>query len=224
MSATWSMPPRRAKVPPRVTMKAICSETPLCLGSGSPRRRELLSGLGLPLRIVVSDIEEDAFEGEHPLTYLERVTLDKLRGVATLQERVQGCAALLVADTIVRIEDRIIGKPRDRADALSLLKLIGGREHIVHTRYAISLENDFFTPVVARTVTANVRLREAPIELLERYANTGEGLDKAGAYAVQGIGAFLIERIDGSYSNVVGLPVCEVVRDLMDTGCLRSFP
>jgi septum formation protein len=183
-----------------------------------------LSGLGLPIRIVVSDVEEDALPGEHPLVYLERVTLDKLRGVANLAEKSEGCAAMLVADTIVRIEDRIIGKPRDREDALELLKLICGREHIVHTRYAISKATDFATPVAARTVSSRVRLREAPVSLLRRYADTGEGLDKAGAYAVQGIGSFLIERIDGSYSNVVGLPVCEVVRDLMEHGCLGSFP
>jgi septum formation protein len=224
LSANWSNLSLRAKVPDRVNMKVISPDFPLCLGSGSPRRRELLSGLGLPLVIVVSDVQEDTLEGEHPLTYLERVTLDKLRGVAALANQVGNAAAMLVADTIVRVEDRIIGKPTDREHALSLLKLISGREHIVHTRYAISRADDFSTPVVARTITSRVWLRAASEELLRRYANTGEGLDKAGAYAVQGIGSFLVERIDGSYSNVVGLPVCEVVKDLAENGFLECFP
>jgi septum formation protein len=205
-------------------MLPISVDSPLCLGSGSPRRRELLSGLGLPFRIVVSDVEEDPLEAEHPLNYLERVTLDKLRGVAALEGKIAGCSALLVADTIVRIDDQIIGKPRDREDALCLLKRICGREHIVHTRYAISHATDFARPVIARTVTSRVWLRGVTESVLQQYANSGEGLDKAGAYAVQGIGSFLVERIDGSYSNVVGLPVCEVIGDLMDRGYLRSFP
>jgi len=207
-----------------VTRPTICKTSPLCLGSGSPRRRELLSGLGLPIRIVVSDVEEDANEGEHPLAYLERVTLDKLCGVAALPERIAGCSSMLVADTIVRIDDKIIGKPVGVDGALELLRLICGREHIVHTRYAVSVAANFAIPVIERTVTSRVWLRAAPDEILRRYANTGEGLDKAGAYAVQGIGAFLVERIEGSYSNVVGLPVCEVVRDLLEHGMLESFP
>lgn len=194
------------------------------MGSGSPRRRELLTGLGLPIRIVVSDVEEASLEGEHPLSYLERVTRDKLRGVAALSAKTDGCSALLVADTIVRVDDQIIGKPTDKNNAFELLRLISGREHIVHTRYAISSSRDFALPVIERTVTSKVWLRAADEALLRRYADTGEGLDKAGAYAVQGIGSFLVERIDGSYSNVVGLPVCEVVADLMSAGYLGSFP
>lgn len=178
----------------------------------------------MPIRIVVSDVDEDTIEGELPLQYLERVTLNKLRGVASLVEPIAGCAALLVADTIVRLEDDIIGKPKGIDGALELLRRICGREHIVHTRYAISMAPHFDVPVVERTITSQVWLRAAPDELLRRYANTGEGLDKAGAYAVQGIGAFLVERIEGSYSNVVGLPVCEVARDLLELGLLENFP
>lgn len=178
----------------------------------------------MPIRIVVSDVDEDTASGELPLPYLERVTLNKLRGVAALAERIAGCSSLLVADTIVRLEDDIIGKPKGTEGALELLRRICGRPHIVHTRYAISVMPRFDAPAIERTVTSRVWLREAPEEVLRRYANTGEGLDKAGAYAVQGLGAFLVERIEGSYSNVVGLPVCEVVRDLMDLGLLENFP
>jgi septum formation protein len=223
LSAHWSKRSRRAKVP-AVATSTISPAFPLCLGSASPRRRELLLGLALPLRVVVGDIDEDAMETEAPLDYLDRVVLDKLAAIAGKLDELRGCAALLVADTIVRIEDRIIGKPRDIADALVLLRMLSGREHIVHTRYAIAGAEDFGRPLLARTVTSRVFLRLAETDLLARYAATGEGLDKAGAYAVQGIGAFLVERIEGSYSNVVGLPVCEVISDLISVGLLREFP
>jgi septum formation protein len=222
-SAHWSKRSRRAKVP-AVAPSRISPGFPLCLGSASPRRRELLLGLSLPLRIVVGDIDEEAIETEAPLDYLERVVLDKLAAIAQKVNDLRGCAALLVADTIVRIEDRIIGKPRDIDDALVVLRVLSGREHIVHTRYAIAGAADFARPLLARTVTSQVFLRLAPTDVLARYAATGEGLDKAGAYAVQGIGAFLVERIAGSYSNVVGLPVCEVISDLMSLGLLEDFP
>jgi septum formation protein len=173
---------------------------------------------------VVGDVDEDPLEAEAPLDYLERVVTDKLAAIAVKADAFRDCAALLVADTIVRIEDRIIGKPRDMDDALALLQVLSGREHIVHTRYTVASAKDFNRPLLSRTVTSRVYLRSAPIEVLQRYAATREGLDKAGAYAVQGIGAFLVERIEGSYSNVVGLPVCEVVSDLMDSGLLRNFP
>lgn len=207
-----------------MSVVTINSEHPLCLGSASPRRRELLSGSSIPLRIVVGDIDEEPEPAEFPLRYLERVVNDKLQAVAKRGPELDGCAALLVADTIVRIEDEVIGKPKDLADALVLLQRLSGREHIVHTRYAISLPGSFARASVEHTVTSRVSLRAAPDSLLQRYAATGEGLDKAGAYAVQGIGAFLVESIQGSYSNVVGLPVCEVVSDLMRIGVLRDFP
>lgn len=181
-------------------------------------------GLGLPIRVVVGDVDEEPKNNEIPLDYLTRVVIDKLDALAQKAQSFGDCAAILVADTIVRIEDRIIGKPRDIEDALVLLRLLSGREHIVHTRYAIASAVDFARPVVARTVTSKVYLRAAPVQTLQRYAATGEGLDKAGAYAVQGIGAFLVEHIAGSYSNVVGLPVCEVVCDLLELGLLRDFP
>jgi len=207
-----------------VPQVSITSSSPLCLGSASPRRKDLLNGLGLPIRVVVGDVDEEPVRGESPLDYLNRVVTDKLSAIACRAETFPECAALLVADTIVRTEDRIIGKPRDVEGALELLQLLSGREHIVHTRYAIASRCDFYRPLASRTVTSKVYLRKSPVEILRRYASTGEGLDKAGAYAVQGIGAFLVERIEGSYSNVVGLPVCEVVSDLLGNELLRDFP
>ena len=201
----------------------IAQETPLLLGSASPRRRELLSGLGIPLHVLPADVNEDVLANEQPLAYLERIAADKLRAV---QARAEGLAfgAMVVADTSVVLGQQILGKPTDVADAERLLKLLSGVEHIVYTRYAFAGGSAGASVVGARTVSTRVRLRAADEAVLRRYAQTGEGLDKAGAYAAQGIGAFLVERIDGSYSNVVGLPLCELVQDLVQAGLLAQFP
>jgi len=200
----------------------IAERTPLLLGSASPRRRDILSGLGLPLRVAPADIPEHALPGEAALDYVSRIVNEKLQAVA---ERASGdFAAVLVADTIVVIDELVLGKPVDTRDAERLLGLIAGRTHTVYTRYALSLASEPARVRAARTVATEVTLRAASPDELARYAASGEGLDKAGAYAAQGLGAFLIERIAGSYSNVVGLPACEVVLDLRALGLIEQFP
>jgi septum formation protein len=205
-------------------MTIISKSNPLCLGSASPRRRELLSGLGLPIRVDPADVEEEPLEGERPLDYLQRVVDDKLAAVRSVLGALDDAAAILVADTIVVVDDDILGKPVDLEDAVRLLRRISGREHIVYTRYAILALPDAGTGLRKRTVASKVTIRQADDAEIRRYAATGEGLDKAGAYAAQGIGSFLIERIDGSYSNVVGLPLCEVVLDLQALVLIADFP
>ena len=196
---------------------------PLLLGSASPRRRDILTGLGLPIVVLPADVVEDVLPGEPALSYLERIVSDKLAAVAA---RAAGLtfSAILVADTSVVVGERILGKPKDVAEAEQLLGMLVGRSHVVYTRYAISSIANPGAPVCARTVASQVTMRAASRDEVRRYAATEEGLDKAGAYAVQGIGTFLIERIDGSYSNVVGLPACEVVADLVQNGLLAQFP
>lgn len=196
---------------------------PLLLGSASPRRREILEGLRIPISVCPADIVEDVLPGEAPQDYLARIVREKLGAVAA---RAAGLAygALLVADTSVVLGREILGKPADVADAERLLASLSGRTHIVYTRYAIARAEAPSVPVAERTVESEVTMRAASAEELRRYAATGEGLDKAGAYAVQGIGSFLVESIQGSYSNVVGLPACEVVRDLLELGVLSQFP
>jgi septum formation protein len=194
---------------------------PLILGSASPRRRDILSGLGIPITVLPADVDESLVPAEEPLAYVERVVASKLAAVAARAGRPQA-AGMLVADTIVVLDGLVLGKPVDVSDAERLLGRLAGREHRVHTRYAIASPSG--EKLLARTVTSDVRLLAASPETLSRYARTGEGLDKAGAYAVQGIGAFLVESIHGSYSNVVGLPACEVVQDLVATGLLERFP
>ena len=203
---------------------AISTAAPLVLGSASPRRREILTYLGVPIRVLPADVPEEVQSGEAPAAYLERIVRDKLRAVlARLRDEAAGeVPGVLVADTIVLLGDRILGKPRDTAEAVELLSALSGREHRVYTRYALSRASG--APLVERSVESRVWLRDAASDEIERYARTGEGLDKAGAYAVQGGGAFLVRRIEGSYSNVVGLPACEVVEDLLKSGLLARFP
>jgi septum formation protein len=196
---------------------------PLILGSGSPRRRAILQELGVPILVVPAEADEGVLQGERPSSYLERVVRTKLASVA-LRAAGLGGAGVLVADTIVVVDEQILGKPSDVEDAARLLGRIVGRAHVVHTRYALSLASDPERPICERTVETRVLMRPASEAEIRGYARTGEGLDKAGGYAAQGIGAFLIERIEGSYTNVIGLPACEVVQDLCASGLLTRFP
>jgi septum formation protein len=199
----------------------IDASRPLVLGSGSPRRREILSALGLPFHVLAADIDEAVLPGEPALHYLERIAAEKLAGV---RARLGGAAhaAILVADTSVVVDGDVLGKPSDIDDAARLFSRIAGRMHSVYTRYAIGLAG---VPgvSVARTVETHVHIRAASADEIRAYAATGEGLDKAGAYAAQGIGSFFIERVVGSYSNVVGLPACEVLADLRALGLVTSL-
>ncbi len=190
---------------------------PLVLGSGSPRRREIISALGLPFQVLAADIDESVQPGEAPLAYLERVAREKLEAVKRRAAETAH-AAILVADTSVVIDGDILGKPTDVDDAARLFSRIAGRVHSVYTRYAIGTAD----AIVARTVETHVHIRAASAEEIAAYAATGEGLDKAGAYAAQGVGSFFIERVVGSYSNVVGLPACEVLADLRTLGLVSS--
>jgi septum formation protein len=205
-----------------VAVAAITAETPLILGSASPRRRELLEGLGLPLRVRPAAVDEERNSAEPALEYLERIVAEKLAAAAAAPG--EQFAGLLVADTIVVLDDDVLGKPSGVADATALLTRLAGRTHTVYTRYALALAPNMSSAAATRTVESRVRLRAASADELSRYAETREGLDKAGAYAIQGIGAFLVESIEGSYTNVVGLPVCELVLDLRRIGLLDRFP
>ena len=199
----------------------IDASHPLVLGSGSPRRREIISALGLPFQVLAADVNEDVLPGEAPLAYLERIAAEKLAGV---RARLSGAphAAILVADTSVVIDGDVLGKPSDVEDAARLFSRIAGQVHSVYTRYAIGLAGELGVKV-ARTVETQVHIRAADPSEIRAYAATGEGLDKAGAYAAQGIGSFFIERVVGSYSNVVGLPACEALADLRALGLVSEL-
>ncbi len=196
----------------------ITAQTPLCLGSASPRRYQILCDLRIPTQVCPPDVDEAQHPDDTPERFLERVVRDKLTAALGLTEA-QPFAARLVADTIVVVDDQILGKPKDLADAERLLRCIRGRAHRVYTRYAIRAATG---AECARTVVTTVHVRQMSEQEVANYAATGEGLDKAGAYAVQGIGSSLVEAIEGSYTNVVGLPACEVVRDLVQLGLFEG--
>lgn len=201
----------------------IDDRRPLLLGSASPRRREILTTLGLPLQVLPAVVDEAALPGEGALAYLDRIAASKLAAVAAQPEARQA-GAILVADTTVIVEGQILGKPADAAEARTMLRALAGRAHQVSTRFAIAGPEAPARALHAETVSSTVFFRALSEEEIEGYAATGEGLDKAGGYAIQGIGSFAVARIEGSYANVVGLPACEVVVALRAAGLLATFP
>jgi septum formation protein len=202
----------------------ISDSLPLLLGSQSPRRRDILESLRIPFTVLPADVPEHVEPGEAPEAYVERIVDAKLSAVARrVSSAPRPLSAILVADTIVVLGASILGKPRDTEDAMLLLSNLCGRTHRVITRYAIACA-PFERATLARSVRTEVSLRAASREQIRRYAESGEGLDKAGAYAAQGLGAFLVERVEGSYTNVVGLPAAELVADLSALGLLGDYP
>lgn len=203
----------------------ITDTSPLVLGSLSPRRREILTTLRIPFVVTVAAINEKTKKAESADDYLERIVRAKLRAVANAPEA-EG-RAVLVADTIVILEGETLGKPRDVAEAGEMIGRLSGREHQVATRFAISDPVELSAsagPAYEETVMTRVFFRSLSSEEISRYAASEEGLDKAGAYAIQGLGSFAVARIEGSYSNVVGLPACEVVVALKKLGLLGPYP
>jgi len=207
----------------------IDEKLPLGLGSASPRRKALLETLGIPLLVIAVDADERRRPGEDPDAYLDRVTRDKLARVAA-DDRAVRTSSLLVADTIVLLGSDILGKPASREEATAMLSRLSGRAHEVRTRFLLGRapaergSDGPTAPIYGETVRTVVHFRPLEREEISRYAATGEGMDKAGAYAVQGIGSFAVLGIEGSYANVVGLPVCEVVLALKRFGFLPAFP
>lgn len=201
------------------SLAPITQSVPLVLASASPRRREILALLGIPHRVLPLDVDETPAPGEPPERYVERVTEHKLEAALVAASANE---VVLVADTVVTLEGRVLGKPADEGDALGMLELLAGRTHKVITRYALGSVGRGL--LVARDVATRVALRQATRAELLAYVRTGESFDKAGAYAVQGLASFLVERIEGSYGAVVGLPACELVADLEALGLLPGYP
>jgi len=185
----------------------------LYLASGSPRRRELLTQIGVPFVPLAVDVDETPVAGEAAEAYVERLAQDKATaGLATLADA--GQAVVLGADTTVLLDGRILGKPESRAEALAMLLGLGGREHEVLT--AVALAGGGRCRV--RLVRSRVTFRALSAAEAEAYWATGEPLDKAGGYAIQGLAAVFVSRLEGSYSAVVGLPLCETAQLLADFG------
>jgi nucleoside triphosphate pyrophosphatase len=175
------------------------TEPPIVLASGSPRRRQLLEMLRIPFRVVPPDVDEHVLPGEAPDRYVMRLSRAKAEAVAA---HAPG-ELILAADTTVVLDGDIFGKPDSPADAVAMLARLQGRTHEVLTAVAVTRNGDLQQALDVSRVT----FRPAGRAMLEEYAATGEPLDKAGAYAIQGLGALLIERVEGDIFGVMGLPL-----------------
>ncbi len=192
----------------------IYDEPFLILASKSPRRRYLLEQAGLSFSVVPGTFDEDSVPLQAPETYVKVLAEAKAGEVAEKYPN----SWVIGADTIVLINDTILGKPGSRAAARTMLKRLSGQTHQVLTGYSIicKVKNRNFS----EAVKTQVLFKHLTDEEVEWYIHTKEPFDKAGAYAIQGLGTFLVKRISGSYTNVVGLPVCEVIEFLVKEGVI----
>ncbi len=186
------------------------SDTPsLCLASSSPRRREILTALGLKFSVKAVDVDEQPLAGESSEQMVIRLAVAK----ATAAQRAAD-TLVLGADTAVVVDGTVLGKPQDQADAVAMLGRLSGRTHRVMTGVALLGPDGVETTLGA----ADVRFRDIRQDEALAYWHSGEPADKAGAYAIQGLGGVFVEAIEGSYSAVVGLPVFETAKLLLNAG------
>ncbi|HXH23717.1 MAG TPA: Maf family protein [Vicinamibacterales bacterium] len=199
----------KIRVPGRIAVQLV-------LASASPRRAELLRAAGIGFRVHPADVDETIHPGEPAEVYVRRIAAAKARVV------VEQCAGepVLAADTAVVVDGRILGKPADAADARRMLRLLSGRSHQVLT--GVTLIVPFARAEDTRVAVTTVEFAPLSDEEIEWYVASSEGMDKAGAYAVQGLASRWVTRIDGSYANVVGLPVALVYVMCREAGILIS--
>ncbi len=179
---------------------------PIILASASPRRRELLAAFGLPFRIITSNIPEELppdLDIETGVRWLAR-----LKAEAVAETLAEGL--VIGADTVVVVDGLALGKPRDMADSCRMLRLLRGRPHLLVISGVAVFDAAARRSGATSAVTTTVHMRDYSDQEIETYALSGEPLDKAGSYAIQGLGGALVERIEGCYNNVVGFPLCEV--------------
>lgn len=187
---------------------AICLSESFILASLSPRREELLRSVGLKFKIIPAHVNEEYLDGESPREHVRRLSHNKAMAIA---QKNPG-AWVLGADTIVVIDGLILGKPKNKKQAREMLTRLGDREHNVFTGFTLAQG----TTKVYKTkvIQSAVLFKKISPEEIEWYINCDEPYDKAGGYAVQGKGAYFIKSIRGSYTNVIGLPLCEVLEEL----------
>jgi septum formation protein len=181
--------------------------TPIVLASGSPRRHELLTQLGLPFTVLVPDIDETPRAGELPALYVRRLAVEKAHAVDASTD-----SLVIAADTTVDLGGDIFGKPADVEEARAMLRRLSGRTHRVHTGLALRLGDR----TLAESVTSMVTLSPLSDQLIEWYVGLGEPFGKAGAYAIQGAGGVFVDRVRGSVSNIIGLPLHTLLRMAAD--------
>jgi MAF protein len=180
----------------------------LILASNSPRRRQLLGLTGLDFQVVAADVAETPLERESPMDYVQRLAISKAQVVAS---QVDDGGLVIAADTTVVDGDQILGKPLDNQDAESMLRQLRGRIHQVYTAIAVSRSGKLDVELCC----TDVPMRQYSDEEMKSYIDTGDPLDKAGAYAIQHAGFHPTEGLEGCYANVVGLPLCHLTRTLL---------
>jgi len=196
----------------------------LILASSSPRRQELLREIGIPFQVHAANINEDQMPREDPMAYALRLAREKAQAVAVQYPQ----SYVLGADTIVVVDGEVLGKPKDREDAARMLRVLSGRGHEVTTAVSVVVPGTVAPSVVAqgtlvetRASTTKVYFRELSEDEIQRYVAGGEPMDKAGAYAIQGGASRWTDRIEGEFSNVVGLPLSLVTDMLRTNGLLK---
>jgi septum formation protein len=200
-----------------MTNRCINKNNPLLLASASPRRKALLEQIKLPIHILPAHVDESQVAWEPSLHARILAEAKAKAAYAELKNH-----WTLGADTIVVLEETVLGKPRGSREVEHMLSALSGKEHEVIT--AFSLLDPGGSVSHAEEVFTRVKMKPIGKEEIGAYIATGEPFGKAGSYAIQGTGAFLVESISGSYSNVVGLPLCALVKALLNVGALESFP
>ena len=190
----------------------------IILASTSPRRKELLQSVGIKFEVIAPLSDESLLHNENPKDYALRLASEKAISVS---QNLKGDFLIIGADTVVVVGDEILGKPSNVEGARAILSKISGREHHVLTAFSISKAKN--TIMHSEVVDTKVQVKTLEPDEIEGYIKTGEPMDKAGAYGIQGFGAFMIKGIEGSYTNVVGLPLVEVIEALKKLGALRLF-
>ncbi len=196
-------------------MKNAVSCPGLILASKSPRRRYLLEKAGLEFTVIPSKVDENSVILSAPDSYVKSLAEAK---AGDISDRYPD-SWIIGADTIVFIDNTILGKPASRDEARAMLKSLSAKTHQVHTGYCICRKATGH--LISECVTTDVSFKELSEKEIDWYINSGEPFDKAGAYAIQGLGTFLVKRINGSYTSVVGLPVCEVLEYLIKQGVVE---
>ena len=195
-------------------MQTTIDNSALILASKSPRRRYLLDQAGLNFRVIPSSVDETRIPQSKPSSYVKALAEAKADDIS---EKYPDCW-VIGADTVVLIDDTILGKPSSRKDARRMLHRLSGKPHQVLTGYAICCRTK--SRRFSETIKTEVLFKKLSDAEINWYVNTEEPFDKAGAYAIQGLGTFLVRSISGSYTNVVGLPVCEVIEYLISEGVI----
>jgi septum formation protein len=188
-------------------------EVPVILASQSPRRRELLTLVGIRHDVRPANIDERLLDGESPRAYVERLAREKVEAIAA------PAAVTIGSDTTVVVDGEILGKPNDEAEAIAMLQRLSGRAHVVMTAIAARWQGR----LVSGVEEVDVEFRDLSLDEIRAYVATGEPMDKAGAYGIQGYGATIVDRVEGDYFAVMGLPLNRLTRLLESLGVVYSF-